>query len=75
MNDKLLELLLKIESLNTEDLEKVSAWIEFNINKRNSEKCMSDFKALFLTANRDAQMEVERLLAESTQISEHLLVH
>lgn len=75
MNDKLLELLLKIESLNTEDLEKVSAWIEFNINKRHSKKCMSDFKVLFLTANRDAQMEVERLLTESTQISEHLLVH
>lgn len=75
MNDKLIELLLKIESLNTEDLEKVSTWIEFNINKRHSKKCMSDFKGLFLTANRDAQMEVERLLTESTQISEHLLVH
>ena len=39
MNDKLIELLLKIESLNTEDLEKVSAWIEFNLNKRKSEDC------------------------------------
>ena len=39
MNDKLIELLLKIESLNTEDLEKVSAWIEYNLNKRKSEDC------------------------------------
>lgn len=36
MNDKLLELLLKIESLNTEDLEKVSEWVEFNINKKKT---------------------------------------
>ena len=39
MNDKLIELLLKIESLNTEDLEKVSAWIDYNLNKRKSESC------------------------------------
>lgn len=36
MNDELLELLLKIESLNTEDLEKVSEWVEFNINKKKT---------------------------------------
>ena len=36
MNKELMELLLKIEYLNTEDLEKVGSWVEHNLDKRKS---------------------------------------
>jgi len=42
MNNELMELLLKIESLNTEDLEKVSVWVEHNLDKRKSESNCSN---------------------------------
>ena len=34
MNNELMDLLLKIESLNTEDLKKVKLWTDFNLDKR-----------------------------------------
>jgi hypothetical protein len=35
MNDKLCELLLKIESLNDKELQTVKTWVEYNICKRD----------------------------------------
>ncbi len=34
MNDRLLKLLLMVEMLNTEELEKLHTWIEHNLEKR-----------------------------------------
>ena len=35
MNKNLIEIIKNIENLSTEDLTKVSAWVEFNLRKRN----------------------------------------
>lgn len=43
MSEKIIELLKTIETLNTEDLEKVGAWVDFNLKKRNSECCEIPF--------------------------------
>ena len=66
MSEKIIELLKTIESLNTEDLEKVGAWVDFNLQKRGN----TNFLVLYLTANHDAQLKVEQLLKESKQILE-----
>ena len=34
MDDKLMDLLKAIESLSKDELEKVKAWVEFNLSKR-----------------------------------------
>ena len=34
MDNKMIELLKTIETLKTDELEKISAWIEFNLQKR-----------------------------------------
>ena len=36
MNDKLFEVFKTIETLNSEELQKVTLWVEFNIEKRQS---------------------------------------
>lgn len=66
MSEKIIELLKSIETLNTEDLEKVGAWVDFNLQKRGN----TNFLVLYLTANHDAQLKVEQLLKESKQILE-----
>lgn len=66
MSEKIIELLKTIETLNTEDLEKVGAWVDFNLQKRGN----TNFLVLYLTANHDAQLKVEQLLKESKQILE-----
>lgn len=66
MSEKIIELLKTIESLNTEDLEKVGAWVDFNLQKRGN----TNFLVLYLTANHDAQLKVEQLLKESIRILE-----
>ena len=35
MNKNLIEIIKNIENLSNEDLTKVSAWVEFNLRKRN----------------------------------------
>lgn len=37
MNENIIELLKNIEKLSTEELERLSTWIEFNLKKRESE--------------------------------------
>lgn len=66
MSEKIIELLKTIESLNTEDLEKVGAWVDFNLQKRGN----NNFMVLYLTANHDAQLLAEQLLKESKRILE-----
>lgn len=45
MDKKLFELLMNIEKLNTDELQKVSNWVDFNLKKRESQvesnKCPS----------------------------------
>ena len=34
MSEKLIDILKKIETMNTEEMEKIKIWIDFNIAKR-----------------------------------------